>query len=106
MAIRLGVPAIVTKPFIGSDVEQAIEEHLAVTDPATVADSPREIPLNETHSFVRSSKRMRDLEGQPALGAPARTFQSSFLGRAEPVRKFLPYIHTKCPHAVAKSFSR
>jgi DNA-binding NtrC family response regulator len=71
MVIRLGVRAIVMKPFIGSDVQQAIEEHLAVTDPATVADSPREIPLNETHSFVRASKRMRDLEGQASLVARA-----------------------------------
>jgi two-component system, NtrC family, response regulator AtoC len=29
MVIRLGVRAIVMKPFTGSDVEQAIEEHLA-----------------------------------------------------------------------------
>src|SRR6202042_740355 len=29
MVIRLGVRAIVMKPFLGSDVEQAIEEHLA-----------------------------------------------------------------------------
>jgi two-component system response regulator AtoC len=71
MVIRLGVRAIVMKPFIGSDVQQAIEEHLAVTDPAMVADSPREIPLNETHSFVRASKRMRDLEGQASLVARA-----------------------------------
>src|SRR3984957_11033178 len=71
MVIRLGVRAIVMKPFIGSDVQQAIEEHLVVTDPATVTDSPREIPLNETHSFVRASKRMRDLEGQASLVARA-----------------------------------
>ena len=57
------------KPFIGSDVQQAIEEHLTVTDPILMAESPREIPLNETHSFVRSSKRMRDLESQAALVA-------------------------------------
>jgi two-component system, NtrC family, response regulator AtoC len=71
MVIRLGVRAIVMKPFIGSDVQQAIEEHLSVTDPAAMAESPREIPLNETHSFVRSSKRMRDLEGQASLVARA-----------------------------------
>jgi CheY-like chemotaxis protein len=29
MVIRLGVRAIVMKPFLGSDVQQAIEEHLA-----------------------------------------------------------------------------
>jgi len=72
MVIRLGVRAIVMKPFIGSDVEQAIEEHLASSEQkASGADAPKEIPLNETHSFVRSSKRMRDLEAQAALVARA-----------------------------------
>ena len=72
MVIRLGVRAIVMKPFIGSDVEQAIEEHLASAEKKiSAADTPREIPLNETHSFVRSSKRMRDLEAQAALVARA-----------------------------------
>ncbi|HEX7159536.1 MAG TPA: sigma-54 dependent transcriptional regulator [Edaphobacter sp.] len=73
MVIRLGVRAIVMKPFLGSDIEQAIEEHLAgaAERSSTAADSPREIPLNETHSFVRSSKRMRELEQQATLVARA-----------------------------------
>jgi DNA-binding NtrC family response regulator len=72
MVIRIGVRAIVMKPFTGSDVEQAIEEHLASSEKKiSAADAPREIPLNETHSFVRSSKRMRDLEAQAALVARA-----------------------------------
>jgi two-component system, NtrC family, response regulator AtoC len=72
MVIRLGVRAIVMKPFVGSDVEQAIEEHLASAEKEiSPADTPREIPLNESHSFVRSSKRMRDLEAQAALVARA-----------------------------------
>ncbi len=72
MVIRLGVRAIVMKPFIGSDIEQAIEEHLATSEKkVSAADTPREIPLNESHSFVRSSKRMRDLEAQAALVARA-----------------------------------
>lgn len=72
MVIRLGVRAIVMKPFVGCDVEATIEEHLVPADRKTsAADSPREIPLNETHSFVRSSKRMRDLESQAALVARA-----------------------------------
>jgi DNA-binding NtrC family response regulator len=72
MVIRLGVRAIVMKPFVGTDVEEAIEEHLTSADrKSSSADSPREIPLNETHSFVRSSKRMRDLESQASLVARA-----------------------------------
>jgi DNA-binding NtrC family response regulator len=72
MVIRLGVRAIVMKPFTGSDVEQAIHEHLVSTEKKVDAgDALREVPLNETHSFVRSSKRMRDLESQAALVARA-----------------------------------
>jgi two-component system response regulator AtoC len=72
MVIRLGVRAIVMKPFTGSDVEQAINEHLASSEKKiAAADALREVPLNETHSFVRSSKRMRDLEAQAALVARA-----------------------------------
>ncbi len=75
MVIRLGVRAIVMKPFLGSDVEQAIEEHLASAaterDKKAAVETMREIPLNETHSFVRSSKRMRDLEAQASLVARA-----------------------------------
>src|ERR1700730_5112870 len=72
MVIRLGVRGIVMKPFTGSDVEQAIEEHLASADKnVPAADALKEIPLTETHSFVRSSKRMRDLEAQAALVARA-----------------------------------
>jgi two-component system, NtrC family, response regulator AtoC len=72
VVIRLGVRAIVMKPFVGSDVEQAIEEHLeSLEKKVSAGDTPREIPLNESHSFVRSSKRMRDLEAQAALVARA-----------------------------------
>jgi two-component system, NtrC family, response regulator AtoC len=71
MVIRLGVRAIVMKPFLGSDVEQAIEEQLASVEKTVPVDTMREIPLNETHSFVRASKRMRDLESQATLVARA-----------------------------------
>ncbi len=71
MVIRLGVRAIVMKPFLGSDVERAIEEQLASVEKAAPVDTMREIPLNETHSFVRASKRMRDLEAQATLVARA-----------------------------------
>jgi two-component system response regulator AtoC len=69
--IRLGVRGIVMKPFMGSDVESAIEEHLALLDQKATGDAPKEVPLTENHSFVRSSKRMRELESQAALVARA-----------------------------------
>ncbi|HEX2918178.1 MAG TPA: response regulator, partial [Edaphobacter sp.] len=53
MVIRSGVRAIVMKPFVGTDVEEAVEEHLVPPDRKGIAgDAPREVPLNETHSFV------------------------------------------------------
>ncbi len=69
--IRLGVRGIVMKPFLGSDVEAAIEEHLALLDRRPLLDDPKEIQLTETYSFVRSSKRMRELEAQASLVARA-----------------------------------
>ena len=69
--IRLGVRGIVMKPFTGADIEAAVEEQLALTDRKPVADSPKEIPLTENNSFVRSSKRMRELEAQASLVARA-----------------------------------
>ncbi len=69
--IRVGVRAIVMKPFIAADIQAVIEEHLALADRKPVTDSPKEIPLTESNSFVRSSKRMRELEAQAALVARA-----------------------------------
>ena len=71
VVIRLGVRGIILKPFTGSDVQAAIEEHLALTQAKPVADAPKEVPLTENHSFVRSSKRMRELEQQASLVARA-----------------------------------
>ena len=69
--VRSGVRAIVMKPFIASDIQAAIEEHLALADRKPATDAPKEIQLTETNSFVRSSKRMRELEAQAALVARA-----------------------------------
>lgn len=69
--IRLGVRGIVMKPFFASDVEAAIEEHLALNDRRAPEDAPKEVALTENYSFVRSSKRMRELEQQASLVARA-----------------------------------
>ncbi len=81
------------KPFVGCDVEATIEEHLATAEKKlSTADTPREIPLNETHSFVRSSKRMRDLESQAALVARA-DIPLLILGGAAQAKRSLLSIH-------------
>ena len=70
-ATRVGARAIVLKPFLGNDLEIAMDEHLAGAELQAPDDAPKEIALNETHSFVRSSKRMCELESQAALVARA-----------------------------------
>ena len=65
---RIGARGIVLKPFLDGNLESAIEEHLAEAQKSIPAE-PQEIPLDETHSFVRSSKRMCELQAQAALVA-------------------------------------
>jgi DNA-binding NtrC family response regulator len=65
---RIGARGIVLKPFMDGNLENAIDEHLAEAQKAIPAE-PQEIPLDETHSFVRSSKRMCELQAQSALVA-------------------------------------
>lgn len=65
---RIGARGIVLKPFLDGNLENAIEEHLAQIRNMIPAE-PQEIPLDETHSFVRSSKRMCELQAQAALVA-------------------------------------
>ncbi|HVG26281.1 MAG TPA: sigma-54 dependent transcriptional regulator [Acidobacteriaceae bacterium] len=65
---RVGARGIVLKPFMDGNLESAIEEHLAAARKAITAE-PQEIALDETHSFVRSSKRMCELQAQAALVA-------------------------------------
>jgi DNA-binding NtrC family response regulator len=65
---RVGARGIVLKPFMDGNLETAIQEHLAAAHRAIPAE-PQEIQLDETHSFVRSSKRMCELQAQAALVA-------------------------------------
>ena len=70
-AARLGANDVILKPFAKSDVDHAIEQHLANCShqPAVSEDIVQEIPLDEDTTFVLSSKRMRELEGQCRLVA-------------------------------------
>ncbi|HEY4378741.1 MAG TPA: sigma-54 dependent transcriptional regulator [Acidobacteriaceae bacterium] len=64
---RLGASGVVLKPFVDDALEVAIAKHLLVQkeEPA----EPKEIRLEGGHSFVRSSKRMREVEAQAQLVA-------------------------------------
>jgi two-component system, NtrC family, response regulator AtoC len=64
---RLGASGVVLKPFVDDSLEVAIAKHLLLhKDEAT---EPKEISLDGGHSFVRSSKRMREVEAQAMLVA-------------------------------------
>jgi DNA-binding NtrC family response regulator len=65
---RVGARGIVLKPFLDGNLETAIQEHLTAAQRIIPAE-PQEIPLDENHSFVRSSKRMCELQAQAALVA-------------------------------------
>ena len=64
---RLGAASVVLKPFVDDALEVAIAKHLFV--PKEEVDEPREIKLENGQSFVRSSKRMREVEAQAKLVA-------------------------------------
>jgi len=64
---RLGASGVVLKPFVDDALEVAIAKHLLVQDQES--GEPKEILLEGGHSFVRSSKRMREVEAQAQLVA-------------------------------------
>jgi DNA-binding NtrC family response regulator len=70
-ATRLGVHDIVLKPLLGNDLEIAIDEGLTGARQHPAHERASEIQLNETHSFVRSSRAMRSIESQAAAVARA-----------------------------------
>ena len=64
---RLGAAGVVLKPFVDDALEVAIGRHLLVEKEES--SEPKEIQLDGGHSFVRSSKRMREVEAQAQLVA-------------------------------------
>ena len=71
VAIRMGATDVILKPFRKSDIDLAVEQCFKGAEkPADDADV-LEIPLDENTSFVRSSKRMREIESQCILVARA-----------------------------------
>lgn len=70
-AARLGANDVILKPFVKSDVDHAVEQHLSQLRGGLNAgdDIVQEIPLDEDTTFVLSSKRMRELEAQCRLVA-------------------------------------
>jgi two-component system response regulator AtoC len=70
-ATQMGAADVVLKPFRKSDIDAAVEQCLLKTGKKPVENDVEEIPLNENTSFVRSCKRMREIESQCTLVARA-----------------------------------
>ncbi len=66
-ATRVGAMDILLKPFQKPDVDQLLQQY--VTEASCEQISIKETPLDENTSFVRSSKRMREVERQCTLVA-------------------------------------
>ena len=70
-AARLGAVDVILKPFGERDIDLAVQRCLKKPDKQPAGDDIDEIPLNENTSFVRCSKRMREIESQCRLVARA-----------------------------------
>ncbi len=70
-AARLGAVDVILKPFTERDIDLAVQRCLKKADKQPAGDDIEEIPLNENTSFVRCSKRMREIESQCRLVARA-----------------------------------
>ena len=70
-ATHMGAASVILKPFRKSDIDLAVERCLKSGDKLAAEGDVEEIPLNENTSFVRSCKRMREIESQCTLVARA-----------------------------------
>lgn len=65
---KFGVSGVVLKPFVDDSLQTAIAKHIS-SGIEEEAEEAKEIRLDDRHSFVRSSKRMREIESQAVLVA-------------------------------------
>ena len=71
VATRMGATDVILKPFRKSDIDGAVQQCLKAASKPAASDEIKEIPLDENTSFVRCSKRMREIESQCTLVARA-----------------------------------
>lgn len=67
VATRMGATDVVLKPFRKSEIDFSIDQCLKQPDRQAADEDITEIVLDENTSFVRSSKRMREIESQCTL---------------------------------------
>jgi len=66
-ATRMGATDVLLKPFTEPEVNRLVRQY--VTEPDSTPVLVEETPLDENTAFVRSSKRMREIESQCSLVA-------------------------------------
>jgi two-component system response regulator AtoC len=71
MATRMGATNLILKPFRKGDIDLAVEQCLKSSIKPAIVSGIQGIALDENTSFVRSSKRMMEIESQCALVARA-----------------------------------
>lgn len=71
VATRMGAHDVLLKPFNKGDIDFAVRQCIDTYDRQSAAADIKEIPLDENTSFVRDSKRMREIESQCKLVARA-----------------------------------
>ena len=91
---------MVLKPFVDDSLEVAIAKHLLVAKDE--AGEPREIRLEGGHSFVRSSKRMREVEAQAQLVAKVGYSRPDPGRERHWAKRLWRCIRTRCHAAPAK----
>ncbi len=70
-ATRMGAADVILKPFIKKEIDFSVDQCLKPFCKPVADEDVSEIPLDENTSFVRSSKRMREIESQCTLVARA-----------------------------------
>ena len=71
LAASLGGVKIFLKPFRKIELDEAVQRILGENLGQPIEDQVKEIPLNENTSFVRSTRRMQEIETQCTLVARA-----------------------------------
>jgi DNA-binding NtrC family response regulator len=70
-ATHMGAASVILKPFRKTDIDLAVDKCLRKAGKQSTECDVEEIPINENTSFVRSCKRMREIESQCTLVARA-----------------------------------
>jgi DNA-binding NtrC family response regulator len=99
-ALRLGASGVMLKPFHDGDLKGAVDAYLRETA-QNVRDrvAHEETRLSDGYSFVRSSKRMRDIEMSAALVARSE-IPVLILGESGTGKEILArYVHAKSDRA-------